>query len=59
MTAKPTYEELEQRVHELENEAFERKSDERYRNLLKNLEAGIVVHAPDTSIVMNNPRASE
>jgi len=59
VTAKPTYEELEQRVHELENEAFERKSDERYRNLLKNLEAGIVVHAPDTSIVMNNPRASE
>jgi PAS domain S-box-containing protein len=34
-------------------------SEERYRSLLNNLEAGIVVHAPDTSIVMNNPRASE
>ena len=30
-----------------------------YRRLLLNLEAGIVVHAPDTSIVMNNTRASE
>ncbi len=35
------------------------KSEERYRTLLLNLEAGIVVHAPDTSIVMNNDRASE
>ncbi|MEI7724543.1 MAG: PAS domain S-box protein [Bacteroidota bacterium] len=34
-------------------------SEERYRMLLNNLEAGIVVHAPDTSIVMNNQRASE
>ncbi|MCX6265931.1 MAG: PocR ligand-binding domain-containing protein, partial [Bacteroidetes bacterium] len=34
-------------------------SEERYRSLLNNLEAGIVVHAPDTSIVMNNARASE
>lgn len=36
-----------------------RESEERYRSLLTNLEAGIVVHAPDTSIVMNNHRASE
>ena len=36
-----------------------RKSEERYRTSLQNLEAGIVVHAADTSIVMNNPRASE
>jgi len=35
------------------------KSEERYRNLILNLDAGIVVHAPDTSIVMNNARASE
>jgi PAS domain S-box-containing protein len=34
-------------------------NEARYRNLLDNLEAGIVVHAPDTSIVMNNTRASE
>ena len=36
-----------------------RESEERYRSLLNNLEAGIVVHAPDTSIVMNNPRACD
>ena len=30
-----------------------------YLSLLNNLEAGIVVHAPDTSIVMNNHRASD
>jgi len=38
--------------------AFLRASEERYRSLLNNLEAGIVVHAPDTSIVLNNHRAS-
>jgi len=36
-----------------------KQSEERYRSLLTNLEAGIVVHAPDTSIIMNNLRASE
>jgi PAS domain S-box-containing protein len=36
-----------------------KQSEERYRSLLTNLEAGIVVHAPDTSIIMNNMRASE
>ncbi len=36
-----------------------RLSEERYRSLFNNLEAGIVVHAPDTSIIMNNDRASE
>ena len=43
MAKKRTYEELEQRVKELENEAFERKkaeemlrkSEEKYRNLWK------------------------
>ena len=34
-------------------------SEERYKALLTNLEAGIVVHAGDTSIIMNNHRASE
>jgi PAS domain S-box-containing protein len=33
--------------------------EERYRSLLLHFDAGIVVHAPDTSIVMNNARASE
>ncbi|MCS6248727.1 MAG: PAS domain S-box protein [Opitutus sp.] len=35
------------------------KSEAMYRSLLFNLEAGIVVHAPDTSIVMNNTKAAE
>ena len=36
-----------------------KENEARYGSLLDNLEAGIVVHAPDTSIVMNNHRASE
>ncbi|MFV8322843.1 PAS domain S-box protein [Flavobacterium sp. LS2R12] len=35
------------------------KSEERYRGLLNNLDAGIVVHASDTSIIVNNQKASE
>lgn len=35
------------------------KSEERYRSLLTNLNAGVVVHAPDTSIIMSNSKASE
>ncbi|MDA3928840.1 MAG: PAS domain S-box protein [Prolixibacteraceae bacterium] len=35
------------------------ENEARYRGLLQNLEAGIVVHAPDTSIIMNNSRAAE
>ncbi|MCX6936735.1 MAG: PAS domain S-box protein [Verrucomicrobia bacterium] len=34
-----------------------RRSEERYRELVNNLEAGVVIHAPDTSIITNNPRA--
>jgi len=36
-----------------------RINEERYLGLLINLEAGIVVHAPDTSIIMHNAKASE
>jgi len=36
-----------------------KESEMRYRNLMINLEAGVVVHAPDTSIMMSNNRASE
>ncbi len=36
-----------------------RESENRYRSLFMNLDAGVVVHGPDTSIIMNNPRASE
>ncbi|SDX12983.1 PAS domain S-box protein [Flavobacterium degerlachei] len=35
------------------------KSEERYRGLLNNLDAGVVVHALDTSIIMSNQNASE
>ena len=36
-----------------------RESEERYRNLLYNLDAGVMVYAPDSSVIMSNPRASE
>jgi len=36
-----------------------RESEERYRGLLANLEAGVVIHAPDTSVILNNTKASE
>lgn len=36
-----------------------RQSEMRYRGFLASMDAGIVVHAPDTSIIMSNPRASE
>ncbi len=35
------------------------ENEERYRSLLNNLEAGVVVHAADTAIIMSNQRASE
>jgi len=35
------------------------ESEEKHRNLLNNLNAGVVVHGPDTSIIFNNPKASE
>ena len=35
------------------------QNEERFRMLMLNMEAGIVIHAPDTSIVQNNTRASE
>ncbi|MCF6141908.1 PAS domain S-box protein [Flavobacterium sp. K77] len=35
------------------------KSEERYRGLISNLDAGIIVHAPDTSIIVWNQKAAE
>ncbi len=35
-----------------------RESEERYRRLITNLEAGVVVHGADTEIILNNHRAS-
>lgn len=36
-----------------------RESEKKYRELIHNLDAGIVVHAPDTSIIMCNLKATE
>jgi len=35
------------------------ENEKRYRGLITNIEAGVVVHAADTSIIMSNPRACE
>lgn len=42
-------------------EAKERaeKNEERYKGLLENVEIGVVVHASDTSIIINNRRSEE
>ena len=66
MGEKPTYEELEQRVKELENEAFERKraeealreSEEQYRTLFENASEAIYV-AQDGMIKFHNPKTEE
>lgn len=36
-----------------------RESENRYRNLIVNLQIGVVAHAPDTSIAVSNPMASQ
>ncbi|MFZ5951449.1 MAG: PAS domain-containing hybrid sensor histidine kinase/response regulator [Candidatus Rifleibacteriota bacterium] len=33
-------------------------SEKRYRGLLSNMDVGVVVHRPDTTIAMNNPQAA-
>ncbi|MCP3891227.1 MAG: PAS domain S-box protein [Desulfobulbaceae bacterium] len=66
MINKPSYEELEQRVKELEKAVIERKlleethqtSEKEYRSTLNNLLIGVVVHAYDTSILFSNPEAT-
>lgn len=35
------------------------KNEKRYRDILNNLEAGVVIHNPDTSIQISNAKASE
>lgn len=45
-------------AHKQEEELL-RISEMRYHKLVDNLEAGVVVHAPDTSVVMSNARALE
>jgi PAS domain S-box-containing protein len=41
------------------NEEALRKSEERYRTLIANLDTGVVVHASDTRILLANSRAQE
>jgi PAS domain S-box-containing protein len=36
-----------------------KESEERYRSLVDHLQAGVVVHAPDTSIILSNEMASK
>lgn len=36
-----------------------RQSEDTYRTLLNNLNSGVVVHAPDTSVIMANPTACD
>ena len=66
MAKKPTYEGLEQKVKELENEVFQHKkagetlpkSAKEYRSMLDDLLVGVIVHAGDTSILLSNPEAT-
>jgi len=66
MPEKPTYEELEKRVKELEKETVEREqveealreSEEKYRTLFKNANEAIYV-AQDERIVFANPKTEE
>ncbi len=67
MTDKPTYEELEQRVKELEEKAAAQEmaeetspeSKEQYRTLLQAISAAVVVHGSDTRVVACNKMAEE
>jgi len=65
MTKKPTYEELEQRVKELENEAFDRKqaeealreSNERYTALFERSLDCVYIHDFEGNFIDANPAA--
>jgi len=46
----------EQRLREQQRQLV--KNERQYRELLRNLRTGIVVHRPDTSIAFSNPRAA-
>jgi PAS domain S-box-containing protein len=66
MSKKPTYEELEQRIQELEKAEFKRKkaekalheSEERYRSLFQNNHAVLLLIDPDSAKIIDaNPAA--
>ncbi|WP_295398932.1 CHASE domain-containing protein, partial [uncultured Thiocystis sp.] len=46
-------------IERLENQAALRERERDYRGLVDNLNAGVVVHAPDTRIRFSNPMASQ
>ncbi|MGE5357487.1 MAG: SpoIIE family protein phosphatase [Bacteroidales bacterium] len=53
-------EELRQEMAERQAaEQHLREREARYRDLIQNLHVGVVIHAPDTSIVLSNDRAAE
>lgn len=47
------------RSREAQTSAALRASEEQHRALITNLSAGVVVHGPDTRILLANPRAAE
>ncbi|MCP3930491.1 MAG: PAS domain S-box protein [Bacteroidetes bacterium] len=65
MCKKPTYEELEQRIQELEGTKAERKEtditiqwhEESFKSLLNSIQAAVVVHGADTNIIASNAEA--
>ena len=67
MAKKPTYEELEQKVKELENKAFDRKqaqealqeNEERFRSLFSANRDGYIICLGDGEILDANPRMLE
>jgi hypothetical protein len=46
-------------TEQMQTVEYLKKRQQRYSSLVKSLNAGVVVHAPDTSIIISNPRASE
>ncbi len=63
MAKKPTYEELERRVKELENEAVERKrveealreSEEKYRSMMEAMDEAVYICSQDYRVKYMNP----
>jgi PAS domain S-box-containing protein len=49
----------QQILEELQTEKIIRVGDAKFRALIENMQVGIVAHAPDTSILLSNPMASE